>query len=97
MSIDGSKVRVKFEHVGGGLVARDNKPLNWFQVAGDDKKFVDAEAAIDGDSVVVSSSKVPKPVVVRFAWDQVADPNLQNVEGLPAAAFNTESVPAEKH
>ena len=97
MSIDGSKVRVKFEHVGGGLVARDNKPLNWFQVAGEDKKFVDADATIDGDSVVVSSSKVPKPVVVRFAWDQVADPNLQNVEGLPAAAFNTESVPAEKH
>jgi sialate O-acetylesterase len=90
MSIDGSKIRVKFEHVGGGLVARNNKPLDWFQIAGDDKKFVDAQAIIDGDSVIVSSPKVPKPVAVRFAWDQVADPNLQNVEGLPASAFRTD-------
>ncbi len=97
MSVDGGKIRVKFEHVGGGLVARDNKPLNWFQIAGEDKKFVDAEATIDGDSVIVSSAKVPKPVAVRFAWDQVADPNLQNVEGLPASAFDTEMAPADKH
>jgi sialate O-acetylesterase len=90
MSIDGSKIRVKFEHVGGGLVARNGKPLDWFQIAGDDKKFVDAEAIIDGDSVLVSSPKVPKPVAVRFAFDQIAEPNLQNVEGLPASAFRTD-------
>ena len=34
----------------GGLIARNGKPLDWFQIAGDDKKFVDAEATIDGDS-----------------------------------------------
>ncbi|HEV7998302.1 MAG TPA: sialate O-acetylesterase [Planctomycetaceae bacterium] len=90
MSIDGSKIRVKFEHVGGGLVARNGKPLDWFQIAGDDKKFVDAEAIIDGDSVVVSSPKVAKPVAVRYAFDQIAEPNLQNVEGLPASAFRTD-------
>jgi sialate O-acetylesterase len=90
MSIDGSKIRVKFEHVGGGLVARNGKPLDWFQIAGDDKKFVDAEATIDGDSVVVSSPKVAKPVAVRYAFDQIAEPNLQNVEGLPASAFRTD-------
>ena len=54
MTVDGSKMRVKFDHVGGGLAARDNKPLNWFQVAGEDRHFVDAVAKIDGDSVVVS-------------------------------------------
>jgi sialate O-acetylesterase len=90
MTIDGSKIRVKFDHVGGGLVARNGKPLDWFQIAGDDKKFVDAEAIIDGDSVIVSSPKVEKPVAVRFAFDQVAEPNLQNVEGLPASAFRTD-------
>lgn len=90
MKIDGSKIRVKFDHVGGGLVARNSKPLDWFKIAGDDKKFVDAEATIDGDSVIVSSPKVEKPVAVRFAFDQVAEPNLQNVEGLPASAFRTD-------
>jgi sialate O-acetylesterase len=90
MSVDGSKIRVKFDHVGGGLVARNGKPLDWFKIADEDKKFVEAEATIDGDSVVVSSSSVAKPVAVRFAFDQVADPNLQNVEGLPASAFRTD-------
>jgi sialate O-acetylesterase len=90
MSIDGTKIRVKFEHVGGGLVARNGKPLDWFKIAGDDKKFVDAEAIIDGDSVIVSSSKVPKPVAVRYAFDQIAEPNLQNIEGLPASPFRTD-------
>ncbi|HXY36212.1 MAG TPA: sialate O-acetylesterase, partial [Planctomycetaceae bacterium] len=90
MKIEGSKIRVKFDHVGGGLVARNGKPLNWFQIAGTDKNFVDAEAIIDGEWVIVSSPKVSKPVAVRFAWDQIADPNLQNVEGLPAAAFRTD-------
>jgi sialate O-acetylesterase len=90
MTVEGSKIRIKFDHVGGGLVARNNKPLDWFTIAGDDKKFVDADAIIDGDSVIVSAPKVTKPVAVRFAFNQVAEPNLQNVEGLPASAFRTD-------
>jgi sialate O-acetylesterase len=90
MSVDGSKIRVKFEDVGGGMVSRNGKPLDWFTIAGDDKKFVEADAIIDGDSVVVSSPKVTKPVAVRFAWDDTASPNLQNIEGLPASAFRTD-------
>ena len=90
MSIDGSTIRLKFKDVGGGLVSRDGKPLSWFEVAGEDKKFVPADAKIDVDSVVVSSPRVAKPVAVRFAWNGVADPNLANMEGLPAVAFRTD-------
>jgi sialate O-acetylesterase len=90
MSVDGSSIRVKFDHVGGGLSERDGKPLTWFTIAGEDRKFVDAVAKVEGDSIVVSSTKVEKPVAVRFAWDQVADPNLTNIEGLPASAFRTD-------
>jgi len=90
MSVDGSTIRVKFDHIGGGLVSRDSKPLDWFTIAGADKKFVPAEAKIDGDAVVVSSAAVDKPVAVRFAWNQDADPNLANMERLPASAFRTD-------
>jgi len=90
MSVDGSKIRMKFNHVGGGLAARDGKPLTWFTIAGEDQKFVDAQAKIDGDAIVVSAPNVEKPVAVRFGWDQVADPNLANIEGLPASAFRTD-------
>jgi sialate O-acetylesterase len=90
MSVDGNKVKIKFQHVGGGLVARDGKPLTHFTVAGEDQQFVDATATIEGDTVVVTSDKVAKPVAVRFGWNQLAEPNLANKEGLPASPFRTD-------
>lgn len=91
MEKDGSRIRIRFEHVGSGLASRDGKPLTWFTIAGEDKAFVPAEATIDGDVVVVSSDKVANPVAVRFAWDNIAEPNLMNKEGLPANSFRTDS------
>ena len=90
MKAEGGKVRVSFDHVGGGLASRDGKPLSRFQVAGADKKFVDAQAAIEGDAVVVSSEAVKQPVAVRYGWHQEAEPNLMNKEGLPASPFRTD-------
>jgi len=90
MSVEDGKIRVNFEHVGGGLVSRDGKALDWFEIAGSDKKFAKAKAEIDGDSVIVSSEEVGKPVAVRFAWSELAEPNLMNKEGLPASAFRTD-------
>jgi hypothetical protein len=76
----------------GGLVAKGG-PLKWFAVAGADKKFVWADAKIEGDAVVVSSPKVPQPVAVRYAWaDNPEGCNLYNGEDLPAAPFRTDSV-----
>lgn len=89
MKVDGGKVRLSFAHVGGGLVARDGKPLTEFQIAGEDGKFVAAEATIDGDSVVVHASGVEHPTQVRFGWSKLANPNLMNKEGLPASPFQT--------
>lgn len=89
MKVEGGKIRVSFEHAESGLKSRDDKPLSWFTIAGEDGKFVEAQAAIDGNTVVVSSSEVASPKTVRFAWSQDAEPNLCNTEGLPASAFRT--------
>lgn len=89
MEVEGNKVRVRFKHVDGGLVSRDGKPLTHFEIAGQDKEFVDAEAKIDGDSVVVSAAEVDDPVAVRYAWHQEAEPDLANEAGLPASPFTT--------
>lgn len=86
-NIEGSKIRASFNHTGIGLASRDGKPLNYFEIAGADGKFVKAEAVIDGSDVVISSSTIKIPVQARFAWDQLAVPNLMNKEGLPASAF----------
>jgi sialate O-acetylesterase len=90
MQVEGDKVRVKFTHIGGGLMAK-NGPLAQFAIAGADLKFVWADASIDGDTVVVSSSQVATPVAVRYGWsDNPPGCNLYNKEGLPASPFRTD-------
>jgi sialate O-acetylesterase len=97
-AVEGDAIRVKFSHIGGGLVAKGGGPLQRFAIAGDDSKFVWADAKIDGDSVLVSSPEVPQPVAVRYAWaNNPTGANLYNKEGLPAAPFRTDGpIPAAK-
>lgn len=90
--IEGDKVRLFFDFVGGGLLAKDG-PLTDFTIAGEDKKFVDAKAVIDGDTIVVSSDKVKNPVSARFGWTNTAEPNLFNKANLPASPFRTDDWP----
>ena len=90
MAIEAGKIRLSFNHTGSGLASRDTKPLDWFEIAGEDGKFVKAQAAIDGHTILVSSDAIAKPTAARFAWDQVAVPNIINKEGLPAGPFRTE-------
>jgi sialate O-acetylesterase len=92
MKVEGSKIQIQFDHCGGGLVSRDGKPLDWFTISGDGTHFVPAKADVVGQTVVVSSDTIDKPVAVRFAWDQTAQPNLMNKEGLPASSFRTNNL-----
>jgi sialate O-acetylesterase len=64
-----------------------------FYVAGEDKNWVEAEASIDGNSIVVSSASVTKPVAVRYGWASSPRCNLYNKEGLPASPFRTDDWP----
>ena len=85
------RVRVQFDHVGRGLKTRDERDPGAFQIAGADGVWHWAEAKIDGNEVVVSSAKVPKPVGVRYAWNGWPQgANLINSEGLPASCFRTD-------
>ena len=90
MQAAGNKVTISFGSVGGGLVAKGGGPLKGFAVAGPDKKFVWAQARIEGTKVVVWNDQVPNPTVVRYAWaDNPEGANLYNKEGLPASPFTT--------
>ena len=113
--LEGSKVRVSFNHLGGGLVASADTPLSdyltregafmpvadpgptvavkAFALAGDDHKWYWADAALDGDTVVLSSPSVAHPVAVRYAWANNPATNLYNKAGLPAVPFRTDDWP----
>lgn len=93
--VEGKKIRLAFDHIGGGLVSRDSAALTHFTIAGEDKVFVEAEAVIDGSTIVVRAEDVSKPVAVRFGWGNADMPNLSNKEGLPASSFRTDDWPIE--
>jgi len=92
MKIETGRIRIFFEHVNGGLVAKGG-PLTHFEIAGENREFLPAQAVIDGETVVVSCKKVHHPVAVRFGWSNTAEPNLFNKAGLPASAFRTDDWP----
>ncbi len=87
-------IRMHFAHADGGLVVRGDR-LGEFSIAGDDRKWVWADARIDGDTVVVSSPSVPNPTQVRYAWQSNPAATLFNGAGLPAAPFRTDTWPGK--
>ena len=89
MKVAGQRAILNFTHLGGGLVAQTGE-LKGFTIAGDDKKFVPAQAKIEGGTVVVAAKEVAKPVAVRYGWSNVPDVNLFNKAGLPASPFRTD-------
>jgi sialate O-acetylesterase len=93
-TIEGDKLRVKFSNIAQGLVFKGGDRLQGFAIAGADQKFYWADAVIDGDTVTVSSSSVPKPVAVRYAWSAlIPSANLFSQDGLPALTFRTDTWP----
>jgi sialate O-acetylesterase len=91
MKVKKDKVYLEFDHVGSGLVSKDGMALTWFTIAGTDCVFTKAEAVIENNKVEVSSNSVENPKNVRFGWNETAQPNLFNKEGLAASSFRTDS------
>ena len=89
MTVEGGTIRLHFTHAGGLNCVGDK--LAGFAIAGADRKFVWADAVIDGDTVVVSSPAVSQPVAVRYGWDNNPPCNLYNVANLPASPFRTDT------
>jgi sialate O-acetylesterase len=91
-TVNGSEVRIRFKHA-DGLKTLDGGPLKGFAIAGEDHKFVWADARIERDTVIVSSPKISKPVAVRYGWADNPIVNLYNKAGLPASPFRTDDWP----
>ena len=91
MTIEGERIRIHFDHAEGGLVAKGGS-LKTFFIAGVSRRFVEAEAQIEGRTVVVCCKTIAEPLAVRYAWaDNPDGSNLCNADGLPASPFRTDT------
>lgn len=92
MSISGNEITIEYDNISEGLVVNNKYGyIEGFAVAGDDGKFVWAQAFLDGNNkVVISSKDILNPVAVRYSWSNNPDVNLFNTEGFPAAPFRTD-------
>jgi sialate O-acetylesterase len=92
---EGGKIVLTFDSVGSGLMTGKQGPLDSFAIAGKDRKFIWADAAIKDNTVVVSAKGISAPAAVRYAW--AMNPShrnlLYNKEGLPASPFRTDDWP----
>jgi sialate O-acetylesterase len=92
MEVTNDTAILRFKHVGNGLEARGG-PLTGFTIAGEDRKFHNAQAEFKGEKVYVSCEKVKNPVAVRYGWANCPVVNLWNKDGLPASPFRTDDFP----
>lgn len=81
-------IELSFYHAEGGIVVRGEKPEG-FEIAGEDKEFIKADIEIQGNKIVLSSHKIPKPKYARYAWTNYGPVTLFNKAGLPLATFRT--------
>ena len=95
MTTNGNKAVIHFHRPGLALPLSTQNPagtLNGFIIAGADRVWYDAQAAIVGETIEVWSASVPVPAAVRYAWEDCqGQVNLiVNAAGLPASPFRTD-------
>lgn len=92
--IRGNKIVISFDNIEKGLYAFDSKKVKGFAIAGQDRKFVWAEAKIIAkNKVEVYSKDVINPVAVRYGWANNPVLNLYDKNTLPVTGFRTDSWP----
>jgi sialate O-acetylesterase len=80
-----------FDYTGNcGLTSHGEEILN-FRVAGKDKRFSPAKAAVNGNTVYVFSASVAEPVAVRYCFDDTSATEVFAAESdLPLSSFRTD-------
>lgn len=86
----GDSLIVHFDNA-AGLSTRDGGMPSAFWVSDKSGNWVRAQAKLNGETVVLRSDTVQKPLYVRYAFAGYPKVNLVNGAGLPAYPFRTDS------
>lgn len=80
-------IELSFDYAGNGFVIKDSDEIIGFEIAGQNKEFVKADAKISSSKILVSSDKIKCPQYVRYLWTNYGEVNLFGKNGIPVAPF----------
>ena len=86
---EGRYFNLYFRNCDSGLMSINNRNT-WFELAGSDKIYFDADVNVYKKSIQLYSREVTNPKYVRYAWSDTAGATLFNNEGLPGSPFSSE-------
>ena len=89
VEVKDAQLVVHFDHADGLKTLDGNAPTG-FWLADDSGEWNEAKANLNGQTVVLSSPDLTKPLYVRYAFAGKPDVNLINAAGLPAYPFRTD-------
>ncbi|MFI3292044.1 MAG: sialate O-acetylesterase [Rikenellaceae bacterium] len=87
-SKDGTLI-ITFDNAEKGLTSF-GKPLQDFEIAGEDGKYYPATARTRSNTVILSSKEVANPVNCRYGFKNWFQGSLYNIGGIPASSFRTD-------
>ena len=89
--IEGNKIIVKIANAEGLRKMQGKEKLTGFAVRGDHPRIWEwADAEIKGDTIILSSPKVPDPKAARYAWANWPLVSVESKHGLPLRSFSTD-------
>lgn len=89
MTVEEERLILKFSHTGKGLFYK-GQSLSGFRICGNNRRYYEANAEIDGDTVILTSPHVKEPEAATYGWANYCEVNMYNKEGLPAIPFKTD-------
>lgn len=84
-----NKLIIRFNYAQDGLTTF-GKTLQNFKIAGSDKVFHPAQAAIVLNTIELSFGAIDRPVAVRYAFEEYAEACLFGINGLPVSSFRSD-------
>ncbi|MBO4536490.1 MAG: hypothetical protein J5702_04715 [Bacteroidales bacterium] len=93
--LDDGCVKILFNNVWSNLQSIEDREIEGFELAGEDRLFHLAEAEVnwDGQTVYVKCDQVPHPVAVRYSYRNLMDTNLKTSYGIPVPPFRSDDWP----
>lgn len=88
---EGRVAVITFDYTGTTGLTSYGKEIKGFQLAGKDKYFHPAKAALTNNKVYLFSPYVTQPIAVRYCFDDTSATEIFTVEGnLPLSSFRTD-------